>query len=108
MMAQTIAHPTILPLADDPAVKEVFVEACAGLFVLTGNVHITFASVVADHSEEDAPSRQAVSARVVMPLAGAAELKDLLAQLIDALDAQGAGAAPASPPTVVTPLNRPT
>jgi hypothetical protein len=107
-MPQRISRPAILPLTDDVSVKDVFADACAGLSVLNGNVHITFASVIANHSEERAPSRRVVSVRVVMPAAGAAELRDLLAQLLDALDAQGAGATLASPPTVVTPLKRPT
>jgi hypothetical protein len=107
-MAQGISRPAILPLTDDVGVKEVFAEACVGLSVLNGNVHVTFASVIANHSEERAPSRRVVSARVVMPVAGAADLRDLLAQLLDALDAQATGATLASPPTVVTPLKRPT
>ena len=105
-MRQRIAHPAILPLANDLSVKEVFADACVGLNVLNGNVHFTFAAVVADHAEEHAPSRRVVSARVVMPIAGAAELRDLLAQLLEALDAQGVAATRASPPTVVTPLER--
>ncbi len=68
-MAQRIARPAISPLADDPTVRNVFADSCAGLNVLNGNVHITFASVIADHSQEGVPSRRLVSARVVMPVA---------------------------------------
>ena len=105
-MAQELTRPAVLPLTDDVTVKDVFADSCAGLNVLNGNVHITFASIIADHSEKSAPSRCVVSARIVMPIAGAAELKDLLTQLVDALAAQGIGAQP-SAPTVVTPLRRP-
>lgn len=102
-MAQRINRPAILPLTDDPTVKETFADSCAGLNLLNGNVHITFASVVADHSDERAPSRRVVSGRVVMPVAGAAELRDLLTQLMDAVAAQeGSARRPAV--TVVTPL----
>ena len=106
-MVQRIARPAISPLADDLSVKDVFADSCAGLNVLNGNVHITFASVVADHSQERAPSRRLVSARVVMPVAGAAELRDLLKQLLDALAAQGVSLPEPSASTVVTPLKRP-
>ena len=49
-MRQRIAHPAILPLANDLSVKEVFADACVGVNVLNGNVHFTFAAVVADHA----------------------------------------------------------
>jgi hypothetical protein len=102
------SRPTMLPLKDDTSVKEVFAEYSAGLNVLNGNVHITFASVVADHSEEPAPSRRIVSARVVMPIAGAAELRDLLAQLLDAMSAQDGNGPPPTAPTTVTPFRKKT
>ena len=107
MAQQRITRSSILPLAEDVRVRETFADFCAGLNVVNGNVHITFASVVADHSEEPAPSRRVVSARIVLPVAGAVEFRDLLTQLIDALAAQGANIPEASAPTVVTPLRRP-
>jgi hypothetical protein len=54
-----------------------------------GNLHITFASVTADHSTQQTPAKRIVSARMVMPIIGAIELRDLLTQLIEALTAQG-------------------
>ena len=106
-MAQRIARPAISPLADDLTVRNAFADSCAGLNVLNGNVHMTFASVIADHSQEGVPSRRLVSARVVMPVAGAAELRDLLKQLLEMLAAQGVSVPEASASTVVTPLKRP-
>jgi hypothetical protein len=50
---------------------------------------MTFASVTADHSANLASSKRIVSARIVMPIIGAIELRDLLTQLIDALTEQG-------------------
>jgi hypothetical protein len=47
------------------------------------------ASVTADHSSPRASSKRIVSARIVMPIIGGIELRDLLTQLIDALTAQG-------------------
>jgi hypothetical protein len=78
-----------LPLVDDPTVNDVFAEFCTGLNFVHGNLHITFASVTADYSSAQASSRRIVSARIVMPIIGAIELKDLLTQLIDALTDQG-------------------
>jgi hypothetical protein len=46
---------------------------------------MTFASVIADHSTDAAPHRRAVSSRLVMPLNGAIELRDLLTTAIEAL-----------------------
>jgi hypothetical protein len=80
---------TKLPLIDDPTVKDVFAELCSGLNFVHGNLHMTFASITADHSSPQAPSKRVVSARIVMPIIGAIELRDSLTQLIDALTEQG-------------------
>ena len=95
-----------LPLVDDLNVKDVFAEFCTGLNSVLGNVHMTFASVAADHSSPRASSKRVVSARIVMPIVGAIELRDLLSQLIDALTAQGV-ITPELPPTIVVPPGRP-
>jgi uncharacterized membrane-anchored protein len=50
---------------------------------------MTFASVAAGHSTPQAESKRIVSARIVMPIIGAVELRDLLTQLINALTEQG-------------------
>jgi hypothetical protein len=78
-----------LQLVDDPAVKDVFAEFCTGLNFVHGNVHMTFSSITADHSSHRASSKRVVSARIVMPIVGAIELRDMLTQIIDALTAQG-------------------
>jgi hypothetical protein len=107
MAQQRITRTSVLPLAEDFRVREIFADFCAGLNVVNGNVHITFASIVADHSEEPAPSRRVVSARIVLPVAGAVEFRDLLIQLMDALAAQGTSLPQSSAATVVTPLRKP-
>jgi hypothetical protein len=56
---------TALPLVDDPTVKDVFAEFCTGLNFVHGNLHMTFASVTADHSANRASSKRIVSARIV-------------------------------------------
>src|SRR3984893_12367159 len=92
-----------LPLVDDPAVKNVFAEFCTGLNFVHGNLHMTFAAVTADHSANRAPSKGIVSARIVMPIIGAIELRDLLTQLIDTLTEQGVIIPETSLSTIVTP-----
>lgn len=92
-----------LPLIDDVTVKDVFADFCTGLNFVHGNLHMTFASVTADHSIDDAPPRRIVSARLVMPITGAVELRDLLTQVIDALTAQGVIVPETPSPTVMTP-----
>jgi hypothetical protein len=95
-----------LPLIDDTKVKDVFAEFCTGLNFVHGNVHITFASVTADHSSHRASSRRVVSARIVMPIVGAIELRDLLTQLIDALTVQNVITPEPPPPTMLVPPGR--
>jgi len=97
---------TALPLVDDPTVKDMFAEFCTGLNFVHGNLHMTFASVTADHSANRASSKRIVSARIVMPIIGAIELRDLLTQLIDALTEQGV-ISEASLPTIVMPPGPP-
>jgi hypothetical protein len=96
-----------LPLVDDPAVKDVFAEFCTWLNFVHGNLHMTFASVTADYSSPQAPSKRVVSARIVMPMIGAIELWDLLTQLIDTLTKQGVIIPETPLSTVVTPPGRP-
>ena len=96
-----------LPLVDDPAVKDVFAEFCTELNFVHGNLHMTFASVTADYSSPQAPSKRMVSARIVMPIIGAIELRDLLTQLIDTLTEQGVIIPETSLSTIVTPPGRP-
>ena len=92
-----------LPLIDDVTVKDVFTDFCTGLNFVHGNLHMTFASVTADHSIDDAPPRRIVSARIVMPITGAVELRDWLTQVLNALTAQGEIVPETPSPTVMTP-----
>jgi hypothetical protein len=97
---------TALPLMDDATVKDSFAEFCTGLNFVHGNLHMTFASVTADYSSHKAPSKRIVSARIVMPIIGAIELRDLLTQLIDALTAQGVIIPEPPSPMMVTSQGR--
>src|SRR6476469_8456692 len=106
MMSRRINGSTALPLVDDPTVKDVFAEFRTGLNFVHGNLHMTFASVPADHSANRASSKRIVSARIVMPIIEAIELRDLLTQLIDALTEQGVITSEAPLPTIVTSPER--
>jgi hypothetical protein len=88
-------------------VKDSFAEFCTGLNFVHGYVHMTFASLTADHSTDQAPSSRIASARIVMPIIGAIELSDLLTQLIDTLTEQGVIIPETPLPTIVTPPGRP-
>ena len=98
---------TSLPFVDDVTVKDAFAEFCVGLNFVHGNLHMTFAAVTADHSTHQSPSKRIVSARIVMPILGAIELRDLLTQLIDALTVQGVIIPETPSPTVMMPPGRP-
>jgi hypothetical protein len=96
-----------LPFVDDLTVKDSFAEFCTGLNFVHGNLHMTFASVTADHSSHQSPPKRIVSARIVMPKIGPIDLRDLLTQLVDALTAQGVIAPETSSPMMVMPPGRP-
>jgi hypothetical protein len=96
-----------LPFVDDLTVKDVFAEFCIGLNFVHGNLHMTFASVTADHTVPQAETKRIVSARIVMPIIGAIELRDLLTLLINTLTEQGVIIPETPLPTLVTPPGRP-
>jgi hypothetical protein len=83
-MSETRTHP-LPPLIDDITVKDLLADTCAGVSIVGGNAHITFASITADHTINPAPSRRIVSARIVMPLPGMIELRDILNRLVEQL-----------------------
>jgi hypothetical protein len=92
-----------LPLVEDITVRDVFAEFCTGLQFVHGNLHMTFASVIADHSSQGTSSRRVVSGRIVI---GAIELRDLLTEIIGALKAQGVITSEPPSPTVMVPSGR--
>ena len=89
------------PLVEDVTVKDAFADFCIGISLVGTNLHMTFGSVTADHTKPTAPSTRVVSARLVLALPGAVELKDLLTQIIDSAAKQGLIRAAA--PIVVAP-----
>ena len=63
---------------DAVTVKDSFADFCTGINFAHDNLHMTFATLTADHCTDQAPSKPIVSARIVMPIIGAIELGDLL------------------------------
>jgi hypothetical protein len=88
-MAQGTSEQVPLALIDDVVVGDTFADTCAGASVINGNLHMTFVSVTADYSKQPAPLARRVSARLIMPIAGVIELRDVLTQVINALTTQG-------------------
>jgi hypothetical protein len=106
-MVQSTTQPLAIPFVDDVTVKESFADGCAGVNFINGNLHITFVSITADHASDPAPTKRLVTARLVMSIAGAIDLRDALTRMIDLLKAQGIIVPTPTTPTVVTPPQRP-
>jgi hypothetical protein len=91
------------PLVEDATVKDAFADFCIGISLVGANLHMTFASLTADHTKPTAPPARVVSARLVMALPGAVELRDLLTQIIDSAAKQGLIRAEAAPIIIAPP-----
>lgn len=68
-----------VPLLSNPLGVEMFADEVAGIFTRAGIVRISFESLRANHDAEKSGTRVIVG-RVVLPLEGAARLRDLLVQ----------------------------
>ena len=101
-MVQSTTQPVVIPLVEDISVKESFSDSYAGTSFVNGNVHITFTSITDDHTKDPTLSRRIVTARVVMSIAGAIDLRDTLTRLIDMLVAQGTAIPVPNPPTTIS------
>ena len=76
-------------LVDDPRVRETYADSFVGVVFNNGNLHLTFASVQADHTQDPAPNMRKVVARIVLPAATAAEVHGYLGHVMTALESQG-------------------
>lgn len=100
-MAQS-ANPPLPPLVDDLSVREVFADGCAGATYSNGNLHLTFVTLSGDYAATPAPIRRVVSAKLVMTVAGAIELRDLVTQIIGSLEQRGLiTTTPPTPPIII-------
>jgi hypothetical protein len=92
------------PVVDDPSVTEVYTDNLAGLTINQGNVNLTFATVRADHSKIPPTNHRKITSRLVMPIAVAVNLHEILGQIIRDLEAKGLiqkGPSPAPAPDTV-------
>jgi hypothetical protein len=98
-------NPPTVTFIDNPHAPEVFAAEAVGLFLHLGNIHITFAGPRSDYGATPAPINRVVMGRLVMPLAGANSLRQLLADFLDRMKAQAtAQAADAmTPPKTAKP-----
>ncbi len=81
------SNSTTVPIVDNPSAQDLFATRAAGLFVSTGNVHITLVARRCDHRTDPGPYSDLVIGRLVMPLATAAELGHLLSEFTAKLKA---------------------
>jgi hypothetical protein len=67
-----------IPIVDNGSAKEVFVSEAVGLVHNLGNYHLTFAGLIADHSNQEAPMARLVNLRIVIPVEAAHYMADEL------------------------------
>lgn len=70
-----------LPLVDS-AQPETYVDNFAGISLSQANLHLTFATSRADHTKQPPASQRVVSSRLVMPIAVAREVHQILGEVL--------------------------
>jgi hypothetical protein len=88
-MSHAVSIPAPPPVRDNSNVTETYVDGPVGVNFYNGNLHITFATMRADHSIEPSPHYREVTARLVMPFAGALDLQNTISSLMTMLQSQG-------------------
>lgn len=79
-----------LQIINNDDAPEVFVSDAVGLVYSLGNVHVTFASLKADHSQET-PMQRHVNLRLVIPAASAKCFAEELLSHVKLNEAQPVG-----------------
>jgi hypothetical protein len=106
-VVQSTRHEPSPPYVEDLTIKDSFADGCAGLTFSNGNLHATFITITADHSQDPAPLKRVVSARIVMPIGAAIELRDTITSLLEKLIQQGLITIASSGATPSVPTGRP-
>jgi hypothetical protein len=88
-MSATVSMPVPPVLIDDQSVREQYADGPIGINFANGNIYLNFATLRADHSADPPTQRRVVTTRLVMPLAGAVDLKNAISGIIGTLTAQG-------------------
>jgi hypothetical protein len=89
-MSQTSPLPGPPPLRSSDNVLEHYADGVVGVNFANGNLNITFVTIRADHSKDPAPQYRQATFRLVLPLAGALELQNIIGAMIAKLQAQQA------------------
>ncbi len=74
---------------DNPDAPELFADAASGIASFAGNIRLTFESARVDYSVSPGPVVRTVVGRLVMPLAAAENLRDLLISYLARVKAHG-------------------
>lgn len=77
------------PLVDDPGIREVYADSFAGIAFSNGNLTLTFAVNRANHSVSPPTNERRVTDRVVIPINGAANLRDQITRVLNDLEEKG-------------------
>ena len=78
--------PASISFIDDPMAPEFFAAKHAGLYIHSGNIHISFEAPRVNHENNPGVINRVVMCRIVIPIGGAA---DLAINLTSFLQSQG-------------------
>jgi hypothetical protein len=94
VMAKTSPGPKVR-FVDNPEAPEIFADAAKGVFLLNGNVHLTFTSRRSDYSNDQPGALyETVTCRIIMPLAAAEVMAAELANYVQKMKAEHQNSAP--------------
>jgi hypothetical protein len=68
---------------DNPHASEVFADACTGVFLVNGNIRLTFESARVNHVTSPGPINRVVIGRLVMPAVAALDMIKMLQDFLD-------------------------
>ena len=103
MVDNADASPPRVPITfiDNPHAPEFFADEASGIAFLNENIRLTFESMRVNHVTSPGPVNRVVIGRLVIPLAGAERLRDLLTNYIGKI--RGDDDQP-TPPQAVPPI----
>ena len=76
---------------DNPHAPDFFADAVTGSFLFSGVLRLTFERLCIEHSTSPGPANRVVIGRLVMPLAAAENLRDMLIKWIENYKANPSG-----------------
>jgi hypothetical protein len=88
-MSSAVTMPAPPPVRNNDQLAEHYADGPVGVNFLNGNLHITFATLRADHSLVPASQYRQVTLRLVIPLVGAIDLQNTIGGIVSTLQTQG-------------------